>query len=276
MLPSALNLKRVPLYLITYAISLMTLFPVYYMIDTALKTEAGYARSSLGLAHHVTWVNFVNAWQNVGLNQDLWHSAIVTIGGVLLCLAVVTMAGYALSQMPFRRAQILLLVMVAFLMVTPPVIIVPLYMIMIHAGLVNTYLGIILAYAALFTPFGVYMTTAFFREIPKELFEAAAMDGAGPVQRFMRVLIPLGYPAIVTLGVLLFVWIWNDLLYALLMLQDNSHRTAMVAIEGLIGQYNVPMPELAAALLIAMIPTILVFILFQSRLEKGLTMGAVK
>jgi len=264
------------MYLASYAISLTTLFPIYYLVDTALKTDTEYDRSPLGLVHHPIWTNFSNAWTQLGLDHDILHSLVVSGGGAVLCVLVSTSAGFGLSQLSGRLSNAVLMVIVGFLMITPPVIVIPLYVLMVHLGLANTLLGAILAYGALFAPFGVYMSTTFFREIPREILEAARIDGTGVMQTVRFVVLPLGRPVLATLGVLLFVWIWNDLLFALVLLQTPGTRTAMVAISGLIGQYNLSYPALTAALLMAMVPTLLVFFAFQSRLQRGLTMGAVK
>jgi multiple sugar transport system permease protein len=261
-----------------YSLSIATLFPIYYMINTALKTEGQYGRSPFGLATKPTFSNLSTAWSTggLGLDSDLFHSGVVAIGGTALCVAVATLAGYGLSQMRPKIRRRLLLPIVSFMMITPPVLIVPLYLTMIRFGLENTFLGAILAYAALFTPFAVYLTTAFFGEVSKEVLEAARCDGAGPLQRFRHVVLPMGRPAVTTLGVLLFLWIWNDLLFALFLLQGSAVRTAMVSIAQLIGNYNVPETGLTAGLLIALLPPAVVFLLFQSKVERGLTLGAGK
>lgn len=267
---------RIPMYAASYLISIATLFPLYFLITNALKTDTAYARSQLGLPGHVTWANFVNAWRVVGLDRDLLHSFIVSVGASVLCVAVAACAGFGLVQLGGKVARRTLFVILVFMMLTPPVIVIPLYTMMVHFHLANTFLGAVLAYGAMFVPFGTYMTYSFFREIPAELFEAARVDGAGVFRGFRHITLPLGRPALTTLAVLLFIWNWNDLLFALILLQGTATRTAMVAISGLIGQYNISIPSLTAALLIALIPTLVIFFLFQSRLQRGLTMGAVK
>jgi ABC-type glycerol-3-phosphate transport system permease component len=267
---------RLPMYAACYLITAATLFPLYFLITNALKTDTGYARSQLGLPAHVTWSNFTNAWQVVGLDSDLLHSFAVSAGASVLCVAVAACAGFGLVQLGGKAARRTLFVILLFMMLTPPVIIIPLYTMMVHLHLANTFLGAILAYGAMYVPFGTYMTYSFFREVPAELFEAARVDGAGVFGGFRHIMLPLGRPALITLAVLLFIWNWNDLLYALILLQTPTTRTAMVAISGLIGQYNVSIPALTAALLIAMIPTLVIFFVFQSRLQRGLTMGAAK
>lgn len=270
------HLARIPMYAVSYLITISALFPLYFLITNALKTDAQYSRSQLGLPQHVTWSNMVDAWENVGLNADLVHSFIVSAGASIACVIVAALAGFGLTHMSAKVARRTLFVILIFMMLTPPVIVIPLYTMMVHLGLANSFVGAILAYTAMYIPFGTYMTYSFFSEIPRELFEAARVDGAGVVGGFRHITLPLGKPALTTLGVLLFVWIWNDLLFALILLQGPATRTAMVAIAGLIGQYNISIPALSGALLIALVPTLVIFLLFQSRLQRGLTMGAVK
>jgi ABC-type glycerol-3-phosphate transport system permease component len=269
---------RAPLYLATYVLSIATLFPLYYTLDTALKTEGQYARSTFGLVSRPTFENFINAWSTsgLGLDVDMLHSAIVAVGGTIICVAAAALAGFGLSQMKPKPRRRLLIFIVAFMMITPPVLIVPLYLSLIRFNLADNFVGGILAYAALFVPFSVYLTSSFFGEVPREILESAVVDGAGPWQRFQRIVLPIGRPALTTLSVLIFLWIWNDLLFALILLQGSNVRTAMASIAGLIGQYNLPETGLAAGLLVAMVPPLVVFFLFQSKIERGLTMGTGK
>jgi ABC-type glycerol-3-phosphate transport system permease component len=262
-------------HIMAYLISIATLAPLYYLVTTALKTNNEYNKSPFGVPSHATFSNLSAAWSS-GLDSDLWHTAIVSGGGALLAVAAATAAGYGLSQIGGRSARRFLFGVIACMMFTPAVLIIPLYVMMIHLKLSNTFEGAILAYAGLFLPFGVYMTTSFLQELPPELTEAARLDGAGPWQIFRRIVLPLSRPVITTLTVLLFLWMWNDLLYALILLPSPATRTVVVEITTLIGQYSTSYPALAAALLIAIAPIVIVFIFFQRGLARGLTMGIGK
>ena len=268
--------SRTLVHVIAYLISFTTLAPLYYLIATAIKTNEDYSQHPFGVPSQVTFANFSQVWNTLGLGSDLWHTAVVSGGGTLIAVAAATAAGFGLSQLGGRAARWVLIGAVACMMFTPAVLILPLFEMMISIHLQNTFSGAALAYAGLFLPFGIYMTTTFFQELPPEIWEAARLDGAGPVQIFRRVVIPLARPVLLTLSVLLFLWMWNDLLYALVLLPSPATRTVIVEITTLVGEYQTAYPTLTAALLIAMAPVVLIFLFFQRGLARGLTMGVGK
>jgi multiple sugar transport system permease protein len=165
-------------------------------------------------------------------------------------------------------------VLLATLMIPIQVILVPFYQTMIALDLVNRRVGLIIAYTAFFTPFSVYLMTAFYASLPRTLAEAAAMDGANLLQIWRMVFLPMGKPALFTLGILNTLYCWNDLLIALLVLQKD--RTLMVGVASLRGEYTTNVPLLAAGVILAAVPVIAVYLFFQRRIVTGLTVGAVK
>jgi multiple sugar transport system permease protein len=274
------SIRRIPsrtlLNLIAYLISFATLAPLYYLITTAIKTDDEYTQHPFGVPTQVTGANLADVWSSLGLGNDLWHTAVVSGGGTLLAVATATAAGFGLSQLGGRAARWVLTGAVACMMFTPAVLILPVFEMLISIHLQDTFEGAALAYAGLFLPFAIYMTTTFFSELPPEIWEAARLDGAGPWQIFRRVLLPLGRPVVTTLSVLLFLWMWNDLLYALVLLPSPGTKTVIAAIMTLVGEYSTSYPTLTAALIIAMAPVILIFLFFQRGLARGLTMGVGK
>ena len=164
--------------------------------------------------------------------------------------------------------------LLATLMIPVQVILVPFYQTMIALDLINRRIGLIIAYTAFFTPFSVYLMTAFYAAIPRSMAEAAAIDGASLWQIWRQVYLPLGKPALFTLGILNTLYCWNDLLIALLVLQKD--RTLMVGVASLRGEYTTNVPLLAAGVVLAALPVILVYLAFQRRIVGGLTVGAVK
>jgi multiple sugar transport system permease protein len=186
------------------------------------------------------------------------------------------MAGYALSHLRFRGRRTLFLLILGSMMIAPQVIMIPLYAILNDFGLLNHYIGLILVYVTLATPFGTYLMTSYLRGVPKELVEAAQVDGAGHFQILWRVMVPVARPALVTLGIFNFLWMWNELLFSLLILQDTASQTLVVKVASLQGEYTANVPYLSAGLLLAALPVLIVFLIFQAQLTKGMTLGAVK
>ena len=159
-------------------------------------------------------------------------------------------------------------------MIPVQVVLVPFYQTVKGLGLLNTRVGLILAYTAFFLPFSVYLMTAFYRGLPRELLEAARMDGARFIEVWWHVMLPLGRPALLTLGILNTLYCWNDVLISLLVLQDR--RTLMVGIAALRGEYTTNVPLLAAGIVLAAAPIVLVYLVFQRRIVGGIAVGAVK
>jgi multiple sugar transport system permease protein len=162
------------------------------------------------------------------------------------------------------------------MMIAPQVIIIPLYTTLVRFHLHDEHLGLILVYVTFATPFGTYLLTSYFRAVPVELIEAALVDGAGHLQILWRIMVPIGRPALLTLGIFNFLWMWNELLFALLILQKDSTRTLMVGVANLRGQYTTSIPLMSAGLFLAALPVLAVFFVFQSQIQKGMTMGAVR
>jgi ABC-type glycerol-3-phosphate transport system permease component len=162
-------------------------------------------------------------------------------------------------------------------MAVPPIVmIVPLFVLYSRIGLISTYQGAILIYAGLITPFSVYLLTTFFRTVPNELFESARMDGAGDFTILTRIVLPLSAPALVTLLVVNSLYVWNDLLIAIIFLQEDAKRTLMAGISVFQGRYNNQVPLTMAGMVIASAPMLILYIAFQKYFIRGLMAGAVK
>jgi ABC-type glycerol-3-phosphate transport system permease component len=151
---------------------------------------------------------------------------------------------------------------------------VPFFRTIIGLGLINTHVGLIISYTAFFLPFSVYLMTAFYSGLPRELIEAARIDGAKLVQVWWHIMVPLGAPALITLGILNTLYCWNDVLISLLVMQKQ--RTLMVGISSLRGEYSANIPLLAAGMVIAAAPIVVLYVIFQRRIVSGIAVGAVK
>lgn len=222
----------------------------------------------------ITSQNYSEILRTAHLAQYLATSVTVTVGAAILLLVVSSLAGYGFSMMRFKGRRVILMVILGAMMVPIQVILVPFYQLMVALDLVNTRVGLILSYTAFFTPFSVYMMTAYYRSIPGGIVEAARMDGASLLQIWWWLMVPLGMPALITLGILDTIFCWNDVLIALLVLQVQ--RTVMVGLTALRDEYNTNYPLLAAGLAMAAAPIILLFVVFQRRIMAGVTVGAVK
>jgi ABC-type glycerol-3-phosphate transport system permease component len=241
-------------------LALSCIYPVFFALNNALKTNKGYILDRFGLALQPTLENFVNAWNRSHLGEYFFNSVIVTVGAVLML------------RFPYRK--LLFIVILASLMIPVQVVLVPFYQTIILLNLLNTHIGLIVSYTAFFLPFSVYLMTAFYSGLPRELLEAARVDGASLLQVWWYVMLPMGKPALITLGILNTLYCWNDVLISLLVLQKE--RTMMVGIAALRGEYTTNVPLLSAGLVLAAAPIVIIYIVFQRRIVSGIAVGAVK
>ncbi|MCB1469086.1 MAG: carbohydrate ABC transporter permease, partial [Rhizobiaceae bacterium] len=175
-----------------------------------------------------------------------------------------------------RFGNLLFLFVISMLVIPSQVIIYPLYETILNLGFGNSYSGLILAYAAFGLPMSTYLLVAYFRAIPDELIEAARLDGAGELRILFQILLPVSTPAIAAMSILNFVWMWNDLLLPLVIMGGSDNTTLMVGVALLSGQYDVSIPLVSAGLIVALLPVIIIYFLFQRQILNGAISGAVK
>lgn len=257
-------------------IAASTIYPMLFALNIALKPTDAYVQDRFGLTLAPTLTHFAQAWATARLGSAFLNSTITTGAAVVALTLVCSLAGFAFAQLRFRGAQALFFVVLAGLMVPVQVIMVPFYRLMIDLQLLNTHLGLSLAYVAFNLPFGVYLMRAYYSGVPREILEAARLDGASLWQSYLWVMLPLGRPALVSLAIMNTLFCWNDLLLGLLLMQRRELRTVMAAVAGLRGEFTANIPLLAAGLVMAALPVVLVFLLFQRQLSHGVTVGAVK
>lgn len=271
------NRRKRSLWLISIPMALLALscvYPVFFAVNNALKTNKGYVLDRFGLVTDPTFDNFVQAWTRARLDEYFLNSVVVTIGAVLLLLVTSSLAGFALAVLRFPLRKLIFIVILASLMIPVQVVLVPFYQTIVGLGLLNTRIGLIIAYTAFFLPFSVYLMTAFYSGLPRELVEAARIDGAKLWQVWWYVMVPMGKPALITLGILNTLYCWNDVLISLLVLQDQ--RTLMVGIAALRGEYTTNVPLLSAGIVLAAAPIVVIYVIFQRRIVSGIAVGAVK
>lgn len=255
-------------------LAISCVYPIYFALNNALKTNKGYILDRFGMVDAPTIQNFIDVWNRSNLDAYFWNSVICTVGAVLLLLVVSSLAGFALAILRFPMRKLIFIVILASLMIPVQVVLVPFYKTIIGLGLLNTRIGLIISYTAFFLPFSVYLMTSFYAGLPRELVEAARIDGAKLLQVWWHVMVPMGKPALITLGILNTLYCWNDVLISLLVLQDE--RTLMVGIAALRGEYTTNVPLLSAGIVIAAAPIVILYIVFQRRIVTGIAVGAVK
>src|ERR1022692_3068169 len=252
-------------------IAIVMLYPFYYMLDNAFRNPTQFDRQT---GHSLS--GWTQLFQNLPVGSELLNSTIVCAAAIVIILIVSTTAGFAFAKLSYRGSGTVFLLVVAALMVPLQSIIIPEYVNLAKFHLIGSYVGAVLVYAALGTPFATFLMATYYRGISDELIEAAVMDGLGYERTFLQIAIPLSLPAIATVTVLQFIQIWDDLLVGLLFLQNPSDRTITVGLAALSSGRTTSIPPLMAGSLISALPAIAVYLIFQRHLVKGLTLGMGK
>jgi len=269
-------LASIPKQVILVFFSLVAIFPIYYMVVTAFKTRPNWLHNQFGLPIPFTFQNILDAL-NKG-NIPLWfgNSLVVTVASLIVSTIVSALAAYALARFRFTGRDFYFNSMIALMVIPPAVLILPLFVLMVNIGLVNTLPSVIIIYSGLLIPFSVYLLVSFFRSLPSELFDAAAIDGCSNLDTFWRITVPLSTPALVTLIVVNALFVWNELFIALVFLQDERVKTLMPGLTLFKGHFTVNEPLIMAGTLIATIPMVLLYLFGQRLFVEGLVAGAVK
>jgi trehalose/maltose transport system permease protein len=272
-----MNGRRLALYLVVALIALYALFPFYYAIVTSFKSGSALFQVDY-LPRHVEWDNYLAVFREQPFAINILNSILVASAVVALSLLLGLTAAYALARIHFRGRGLLLLTILGVSMFPQVAVLSGLFELIRALGLYNNLSGLVYAYMIFTLPFTVWVLTTFMRELPRELEEAAIMDGASPWTIVYRVFLPLMGPAMVSTGLLAFIAAWNEFLFALTFTLTNEQRTVPVAIALISGasQHELPWGRIMAASVIVTVPVVLLVLVFQRRIVAGLTAGAIK
>lgn len=267
---------RVAVQVLMLLLVVASLLPLYNVISSSLKSTEEFTTNPLSLPQKVVSENYEYAALSGGLLRYTVNSLLYVPGAVVLYLAVCICAGYAFGKMRFAL-RLPLFLLVLFLSIFPQLLLATqVFKLISVMHLTNTGFGAILSWVAYFAPFGTYIMTTYFADMPYELVEAARIDGAGPLRILTRVMAPLAMPMIATIAIIGFQSMWNELPFSLLILQTQGLRTLTVGIAMMRGEFGLRVPILSAALVIAMVVPLATFLLFQRHITLGVTAGAVK
>ena len=257
-------------------VTLAAIIPLYFMVSTSFKTEVQYAESQLTLPTSPTLLNYEQILGNPMFLTWIRNSFILTIVSVTIGIAISSLAAYALACMDFAGRQIAFIGFVAMLGAPAVTIAIPLFRVMVEAKLINTLPGAVIAYVGLMIPYTTYFLTGFFRRLPPTLFEAAQLDGAGHVTMFRRIALPLSRPGVITLAIVNTLWVWNELLVAIIFLQRNDKRTLMAGLTVFQGEFSSNVPAIMAGLTIAALPMFVLYVTGVRYFLSGFMAGSEK
>lgn len=270
--------KSLLMWLLLSPLVIVILFPFAVMVSTAVKPRVEV------LMYPPSWFpseirlqNFVDMWHATRLGPAVMNSLIVSIAATVLCLLVAIPAAYAAARMEFTGRKLFRQFLLVTQMLSPIVLVLGIFRLMAKMGFVDQLPALVLAYVAFNLAFSVWMLQAYFQTIPKELEEAATLDGASTLQRMRLIFLPLAAPAIGITAVFIFIYCWNEFVLAMTLLRSPEKSTLTLQTFSLVGgRYQVEWDHVMAATLVASVPVAAIFALLQRSLVSGLTVGAVK
>jgi ABC-type glycerol-3-phosphate transport system permease component len=253
----------------------LALYPTYFMLASSLKTEEEYANNNLGMPATPTLENYRRILTTEDFLTWAGNSVILTVGSVILSVAIGALAAYPFSRMTFPGKSGLFNIIVGLMVIPPIVLVVPLFVFLAKLRLINSYATTIAIYVATLLPFSIYLLTQFFEAVPNELLDAARMDGCSSLQVLSLILIPLSQPALITLAVVNALYVWNELLIALMFMQSDTLKTLMIGVT-LFSSRSLNVPLLMAGLVLVTLPIVALYTTLQQFFIQGLTAGSLK
>jgi raffinose/stachyose/melibiose transport system permease protein len=254
----------------------LVIAPIYFLVLGSFKSVEEFFSAPFGLPQHFSLDNYRRAWTEASISTTIRNSAIVTVSAVLISTVVSCLASYAIARLPFRGSLALRLLFVGGLIVPVQLIMVAIFIIMRWIGLLGSLGSLILVYSTFGIPLGVLVLVGFFQALPKELSEAATIDGASDFQTFMRIILPLSMAPILTVVILNGVWIWNDFFIALVLSTKPSVETLPLGILNFFGVYSTEWGLIFASVVLSALPVVALYLLMTRRFIAGMTAGSVK
>ena len=269
-------LGRALLLVFLGAISFSTIYPVYFAFNSSFKTQQEWIHNRFSLAIPPHLDSFKEAWSRSRVPSSFVNSVICTAGGVLGAWLVCSMAAYAATKMRFRGRDTIFVLLLATMMIPMQTILYPFFVLVKDLHLLNRHHGLILTFVAFAVPMTTYQLASYFKGIPNELIDAARIDGASTLQTLFRIILPIARPSLVTIGIINFVWMWNELLIPLMVMQKPERQTLIVSLSLLRGQYGAVPTLISAGVVIGILPVVIMYLIAQEQLIKGMTVGAIK
>ena len=270
-------IKKGIIYVILGVWTITSLFPIYWLICFSLKDNSEiFGGNVAGIPKHFIWKNYSKAFSGGKVGTYLFNSTFVTAVTILLTIVVATMATYAMIRMKWKFQKVSMSLMLLGLMIPIHAALLPVFYMMKTFHIINTLWSLIIPYTAFAIPMAIMIISGFLDSIPRELEEAACIDGCSIYRTFISIILPLLRPAIATVSIFTFLQAWNELMFAVVFINKDSAKTLTVGIQSMSGQYQTSWGPIGAALVVATIPTLLIYLLLNKQVQKSLVAGAVK
>ncbi len=271
------KIKKVFVYIVLTIWALVNLFPVYWMFTFSLKNnEEIFGVNVAGLPKYWIWKNYSDAMNTGDMGRYFLNSIIVAVATILITLVVSLMATYGMTRLIWKGRKTMNKFFMLGLTIPIHASIVPIYVTLSKLKMLNSYWALIIPYSAFSLAMGILICTGFMNDLPRELDEAACIDGCGVWGIFFRIIVPLMKPAVATIGIYTFLQCWNELMFANIFISNSAYKTLPVGIQALSGQYTTAWGPIGAALCVATFPTLLVYIFLSKRIQDSFIAGAIK
>jgi ABC-type glycerol-3-phosphate transport system permease component len=251
-------------------------FPFLWVGTMSLRTTTEIAYNHYGWPSPAHWAKFRAAWIDSAFNTYFANSATVVIGSVAVITLVGAAAAHCLARYRFRGNRLVYFILFSSIILPPQIVLIAVYQTLVEYNLYDTLWGLGLVYVSLQLPLTIYLLEGFFARIPQDLFDAAKVDGYGDFEIFFRLVLPIGMPAIATTVILNFILLWNEFLFAVVLISDDELRTLPVGIQRFMGDHFQDIGMIATGVMISVLPVIVVYAFFSEKLIQGMTAGAVK
>ena len=269
-------LKRI---LLLGALALYTCFsagPFLWVGVMSFRTTSEISADPYALPETMHWEKYVQAWTTSNYGTYFWNSTVVVVVAVVVLTLIGSMAAHCLARYRFPGNRLVLFIIFSTLIFPPQITIISMFQVLVEYGIYDSLFGLTLVYISIQLPLTVYILEGFFARIPQDLYDAAKMDGYGHVEIFWRLTLPIGMPAVATTVILNFISLWNEFLYAVVLITDESNRTLPLGIQKFMGDQLEDIGMISTGLMIAIVPVIVVYVFFSERLIQGMAAGAVK
>lgn len=264
------------IYFCLTAWAMTTIYPLFWIVNNSFKVSRDVMNNSFGLALKPDLINYQNAFDRMNIGKSYINSLIMSGATVLLVLIFGGLAAYVLSRFNFSGKRIIFSILYATLLIPAFATVVPVYELLIKTSLVNTYWGLILPHTAGNLTFAILVMAGYMQTIPKELEEAAFMDGCNRLNMFYRIFVPISQPVFASASIFVFLWSYNDLFSALIFVNKENVRPIVALLNEISSQYGTDFGLMATAVSLTVIPVMIVYLFISKYIQKGLTEGAIK
>ena len=272
-----INVTKVFLHILLAAFAIVQVYPLIFLLFFSLKDNNEiYSGNVMGVPHKPHWENYHNALFNANVGHYLVNSIFVTavvivVSGILAC-----MVSYAIARMRVRGNNIVKTFFSIGLMIPLHAVLLPVFIMLRNLKMLDTYQAIIVPYIAFALPMAIFFMIGFFQTLPLELEESAFLDGCGIFRTFFTIILPLVKPALATISIFTFLSTWNEMMFAITFINSEKYRTLTVGIMQMVGQYTTDWGSMGAGLVVATLPTVIIYLLFSNQVQSGMVAGAVK